>query len=79
MEVWEKIKRDIAWLFLFIMFITWIISISPLGRDSTDGDERSNMELHTDNLTGCQYLSVPHGGLYPRLNIDGKPMCEGYK
>ncbi len=44
--------------------------------DSTDSpDRRSGMTLHTDYLTGCQYLSR-NGGITPRLNIDGTVMCN---
>lgn len=56
-------------------------ALSPdLSADSTDtAEKRSGMRLHTDALTGCQYLSVPFGGITPRLNSDGVPMCEGSK
>lgn len=39
--------------------------------DDTDGKKRSNMELHTDNKTGCQYLSGIRGGLTPRISTNG--------
>lgn len=43
--------------------------------DSTDGPERrSGMALYTDAGTGCQYLGAS-GGLTPRLDASGKPMC----
>ncbi|WP_336187191.1 hypothetical protein [Pseudomonas aeruginosa] len=44
-------------------------------RDSTDAPGgRSGMRLHTDHATGLQYLSVPGGGITPRLGLDGKQM-----
>lgn len=43
-----------------------------LERDDTDGAARSNMSLHTDNKTGCQYLSMVRGGVTPRLNKSGE-------
>lgn len=50
-------------------------------RDSTDSPGgRSGMRLHTDHATGLQYLSVPGGGITPRLGVDGKQMhAEGEK
>lgn len=40
-------------------------------KDSTDGQERSGLKLHRDQLTGCEYLSTLKGSLYPRLTGDG--------
>ena len=55
-------------------------AIAMLGRctprDDTDGDNRSGMGLHTDARTGCQYLSVPFGGITPRLGPNGEHLCK---
>lgn len=52
-----------------------LLSSSGSRRDSTDGpDSRSGMRLHTDHLTGLQYLSAPGGGITPRLDRDGRHM-----
>ena len=42
--------------------------------DDTDASwySRSGMSLHTDQLTGCQYLSVMFGGMVPRTDGNGK-------
>ena len=46
--------------------------------DSTDGHQKSNMMLHTDQLTGCQYLSGVKGGITPRIGYDGRHHgCKG--
>lgn len=50
--------------------------IYAMGGDSTDGAQRSNMKLHTDSMTGCQYLSVSGGGITPRLDANGKQICS---
>ncbi len=47
-----------------------------LGRDATDGKERSGLALKTDAATGCQYLVSPWGGITPRLDRRGKQICE---
>ena len=47
--------------------------------DSTDNRDtgvRSDMTVLTDHGTGCQYLTTGRGGLTPRLDSDGKPMCS---
>ena len=34
------------------------------------------MFVYVDDLTGCQYLRTYKGGITPRLNKDGKQICE---
>jgi len=75
MEVWEKIKSD-----LFLFLCVWaigsaLLSLFGYGLDSTDGDRRSGMSLHIDNRTGCHYLGG--SGLTPRLDRNGRHICEG--
>lgn len=54
----------------------WLDQYAPY--DSTDNPpNRSGMEIHVDHLTGCEYLEGGLGGLTPRLNRNGKPMCGG--
>jgi Family of unknown function (DUF6440) len=44
-------------------------------KDDSDGPhENSHMEVYTDHLTGCQYLS--HWSLTPRMGADGKQICK---
>ena len=56
------------WLVLSV-FVTWL----PVMRDSTDPawPGRSDMKPLIDNLTGCQYLVSPNGGITPRLSPNG--------
>lgn len=82
-EAYKVIKKD---LFLtlavgasMIAIMSGLYSASDFGRDSTDGEKRSGMRLHTDALTGCQYLSVPGAGLTPRLDSEAFPICAGGK
>ena len=55
-----------------------IIIFSPeVAKDNTDPhDGRSGMGLHTDCLTGLQYLSGDRGGLAPRLGVDGRQIID---
>lgn len=39
--------------------------------DAPDG-KRSGMSIHTDALTGCQYLRAPLGSLTPRVDGAGR-------
>lgn len=51
-------------------------NLGPL--DDTDNHvtgARSNMTVLIDHGTGCQYLRGPGGGLTPRLDATGKPIC----
>lgn len=45
--------------------------------DDTDASalQRSGLSLYIDARTGCQYLSTGRG-LTPRLNENGKQICE---
>ena len=48
--------------------------LNPPAFDSTDSaEDRSGMSLHTDALTGCQYLSSGDG-ITPRLNAQGEQL-----
>lgn len=45
--------------------------------DSDDPDgPRSDLTVHTDHLTGVQYLSGPRGGLILRVDANGKPIIK---
>lgn len=45
-------------------------------RDDTDPpNKRSGLKLLIDHKTGCHYL-VHKGGLTPRLDSDGKQICD---
>ena len=65
---------------LIAMLFAGVISFgnsSPL--DSTDDHvtgARSQMRILVDHGTGCQYLKTASGGLTPRLDAQGKPMCK---
>lgn len=80
MEVWEKIKNDVLWFIVIYFFVAnpivgWVhVKYFP---DDTDGpDEISHMQPHVDALTGCQYLSVAGGGITPRMDNQGKQICN---
>lgn len=62
-----------AVLFLYAMFML-ACQWGGYGLDSTDGESRSNMSLHTDAMTGCQYLSSK-GSLIKRVDSEGKHIC----
>lgn len=34
------------------------------------------LTIHTDPQTGCQYLAAPGGGITPRLDASGRPVCS---
>ena len=46
-------------------------------KDATDPPNgRSNLDLLIDHETGCHYLRANGGGITPRLNANGKHICE---
>lgn len=79
MEVWKKIKDDAFWFIIIYMIVSWFMEPIQLQffRDDTDGpDTISQMEPHVDALNGCQYLSVAGGGITPRMDAQGKQICN---
>lgn len=65
-------------LIALLMYIALKIAYSAVTgefqKDDTDGAKRSGMMLHTDNKTGCQYLSVLNGGITPRRDNQGNQL-----
>ena len=78
MTTYQEFKKDLSyWFRLFLIFWFGIIGYQYFFvSDNTDKDSynKSGLKLHTDYKTGLQYLSSQHGGLIPRINIDGKHM-----
>jgi hypothetical protein len=54
-----------------VLIIAVNAALGKFDSDDTDGTTRSNMRLYTDARTGCQYLSVPGGGITPRKDDNG--------
>lgn len=68
----ERLARLMTYM-IFVYAILGLMKLMFQPRDATDpiSGARSGMELHTDAGTGCQYLSVPGGGITPRLGFGG--------
>lgn len=46
-------------------------------RDDTDPPNgRSNLIPYRDARTGCHYLSSSRGGLFPRMEPNGRQLCD---
>ena len=55
-------------------FMAWVL---PPPRDDTDPTNgRSGLAVMTDCLTGRQYLTTQRGGVYPRLDSDGRQIIK---
>lgn len=76
MNVYKVLGEALFWTVVFMVFLTSVITFFEGGWDNTDNGSRSGLSLHTDNLTGCQYLSSPRGGLVPRFDKDGTHICN---
>lgn len=66
----------IAMIFVVGMIVGRVINATSWGRDDSDGEERSGLRVHTDALTGCQYLATRGGGITPRLDTQGRHICK---
>ena len=69
--------RMLASALLGFVLMVWALDFFSAPYDDTDPpDGRSNLELHTDCLTGLQYLSSFRGGLTPRLDREGNQIMD---
>lgn len=69
----RAVRQLLIWFFAgWLVIIAIQYASGVFRRDDTDGISRSGMKPHTDNATGCQYLSVPGGGITPRLDGNGQ-------
>jgi len=75
MEAYKQFKKDLAVGLVLVMFIMAILELFEADYDSTDGESRSGMSLHIDNMTRCHYLGGKNGGLTPRMTSSGKHFC----
>lgn len=76
----EKLARSLLLLLNLAVVVVFTITLAGLlgyGMDNSDASawNRSGLKLHTDYLTGCQYLQAPNGGLTPRLDATGGHIC----
>lgn len=61
---------------VWLVFSTLIaLAFNPVDNSDVDRWNRSEMRIHTDALTGCQYLSTRQGSITPRLHSDGVQVC----
>lgn len=74
----KEAKSFTGWLsncivigYITVLLICFAYDNTGYGRDSTDGDDRSNMLLRIDHGTGCEYLETRNGGITPRLTGEG--------
>ena len=70
-------KGFFHWIGIIVIGGVFLLTAYTLTIKSIDDSDvsrwkRSGMRVYTDNLTGIQYLSVPGGGITPRMGIDGK-------
>ena len=65
------------WLACLLVVGAGIVGLATQ-RDDTDAVDspRSGMYPHIDARTGCHYLSRPFGGITPRLDREGKQICD---
>ena len=61
-----------------ILMVLSLVSLVGCGvRDDTDPPNGiSGLNVFTDHLTGCQYLKAGLGGLTPRMDQNGKQICN---
>ena len=72
----QAIKLALIWIVAAGVFVAVLSRWQPT--DSTDysTSDRSGLKLHTDAMTGCQYLSTSGGGITPRLDRNGHQICN---
>ena len=73
----EKALLPLIKIFTVALVVLWVAGLYGYGMDYIDASatNRSGLRLHTDHLTGCQYLQGQNGGLIQRLDRDGRHIC----
>jgi hypothetical protein len=76
----DKLAKHLLFLINLAAFLFLVLGVAQLfgyGMDDSDASawNRSGLKLHTDHLTGCQYLQAPNGGVIQRLDRDGRHIC----
>ena len=60
-----------------VIGVVVLLNMHQPRRDNSDPiGGRSNMQVLTDALTGCQYLATQRGGITPRMDADNKQVCN---
>lgn len=72
---------DFLKLIFFIIIIVvlgfgFLFIIIPADDSDISAFDRSEIKVSIDAMTGCHYLSASFGGVTPRLDSDGKHICE---
>ena len=71
---------NLVMLYVIGVVLAAAINATPIGRDDSDsqrwGSGRSGLKIYHDALSGCEYVGTPGGGLTPRLNSAGQPVCR---
>lgn len=62
---------------VLLCFSLFIYLFGNNEKDATDPPNgQSNLGLLIDHETGCHYLRANGGGITPRMNANGKHICE---
>lgn len=72
------VLRNIFWLYVISICAVYLVGMyldaHKINWDSTDGNNRSQMEILIDCGQRLQYLTTRGGGLTPRLDAEGSHM-----
>ena len=72
----QAIKLTLIWIVAAGVFVAALSRCQPTDSTDTSRSDRSGLKLHTDAMTGCQYLSTSGGGITPRLDSQGRQICN---
>lgn len=68
--------QDLFYGALFVLLLIWLSSATTIDDSDAVTGKRSGVRIHTDYLTGAQYLGTVGGGLTPRLDGNGKQIIR---
>jgi hypothetical protein len=69
---WSKI---ILVELVVLLFVVAACGPRPERKPSENPVPKDHLDYYVDTQTGCQYVRVGSGGITPRLNHNGFPMC----
>ncbi len=60
-----------------LIVMAMAVTLAGCAKDDSDPENGvSGMNVYRDNLTGCEYLGITHGGLTPRMDRNGQQVCR---
>lgn len=59
-----------------LLILIMLLLLVGCSTETENGEKYSTASIVIDSGTGCQYVYVGVGGIYPRMDHEGKQICS---